>query len=387
MKNKNNTLKLNTDTLIHGDCLVELKKIPSNSIDLIFADPPYWMRVEGKLKRVEGTDYDGTDDEWDNQFDSLEDYEKFTRNWISECKRILKNDGSFWVIGSMQCIFTIGAIMQQLDMWIINDVIWHKKNPTPNFLGTRLNNSHETLIWAVKEKKSNYTFNYKTAKELNIDSVDITDFNLGSRKQLGSVWRIPIVQGNERLKDDTGNKLHSTQKPEELLRRIVAISSKLGDVVLDPFGGTMTTAFVAKKMGRKYITIESDEKYFKYGLKRLDEAEVRVGDVEKAVFDIKPPKASFKSMIEKKYFFVDEPLYYDEEIIGYLTYEGKIKIGDQSKDIHSAIAIIKGVKADRLNGWMFWSVERDGKLINIDLIRGKYLKEVLNYDRNSRNVD
>jgi site-specific DNA-methyltransferase (adenine-specific) len=247
MKNKNNTLKLNTDTLIHGDCLVELKKIPSNSIDLIFADPPYWMRVEGKLKRVEGTDYDGTDDEWDNQFDSLEDYEKFTRNWISECKRILKNDGSFWVIGSMQCIFTIGAIMQQLDMWIINDVIWHKKNPTPNFLGTRLNNSHETLIWAVKEKKSNYTFNYKTAKELNIDSVDITDFNLGSRKQLGSVWRIPIVQGNERLKDDTGNKLHSTQKPEELLRRIVAISSKLGDVVLDPFGGTMTTAFVAKK--------------------------------------------------------------------------------------------------------------------------------------------
>jgi site-specific DNA-methyltransferase (adenine-specific) len=140
-------------------------------------------------------------------------------------------------------------------------------------------------------------------------------------------------------------------------------------------------------MGRKYITIESDEKYFKYGLKRLDEAEVRVGDVEKAVFDIKPPKASFKSMIEKKYFFVDEPLYYDEEIIGYLTYEGKIKIGDQSKDIHSAIAIIKGVKADRLNGWMFWSVERDGKLINIDLIRGKYLKEVLNYDRNSRNVD
>ena len=336
---------------------------------------------------MEGTDYDGTDDEWDNQFDSLEDYEKFTRNWISECKRILKNDGSFWVIGSMQCIFTIGAIMQQLDMWIINDVIWHKKNPTPNFLGTRLNNSHETLIWAVKEKKSNYTFNYKTAKELNIDSVDITDFNLGSRKQLGSVWRIPIVQGNERLKDDTGNKLHSTQKPEELLRRIVAISSKLGDVVLDPFGGTMTTAFVAKKMGRKYITIESDEKYFKYGLKRLDEAEVRVGDVEKAVFDIKPPKASFKSMIEKKYFFVDEPLYYDEEIIGYLTYEGKIKIGDQSKDIHSAIAIIKGVKADRLNGWMFWSVERDGKLINIDLIRGKYLKEVLNYDRNSRNVD
>lgn len=231
--------------IINGETLSEMKKMPAASIDLIFADPPYWMRTEGVLKRVEGTDYNGCDDQWD-QFNSLEDYESFTKNWLTECFRLLKPNGSIWVIGGMQCIYTIGSIMQQLGFWIINDVIWHKKNPTPNFLGTRLNNSHETLIWATKSKKAKYTFNYKTAKELNTDTVDDLDFSRGVRKQLGSVWKIAVCQGSERMKDENGGKLHSTQKPEELLYRVIAISSKKDDIILDPFGGTMTTAAMAK---------------------------------------------------------------------------------------------------------------------------------------------
>lgn len=233
--------------IINGETLNEMRQMPAKSIDLIFADPPYWMRTEGMLKRVEGTNYNGCADGWD-QFNSLEEYEEFTRKWLTECYRVLKPNGSIWVIGGMQCIYTIGAIMQQLGYWIINDVVWHKKNPTPNFMGTRLNNSHETLIWATKNKKSKFTFNYKTAKELNTDTVEENDFKKGTRKQLGSVWKIAVCQGTERVKDEKGEKLHSTQKPEELLYRIIAISSNKEDVVLDPFGGTMTTAAMAKNL-------------------------------------------------------------------------------------------------------------------------------------------
>ncbi|MGB4171103.1 MAG: site-specific DNA-methyltransferase, partial [bacterium] len=246
-----------------------MKKLPDECVDLIFADPPYWMRVEGVLNRVEGTPYDGCDDPWDNQFETTKDYNDFTRAWLGECKRILKPNGSIWVIGGMQCIYTIGAIMQELGFWFINDVIWYKKNPTPNFRGARLNNSHETLIWAAKSDKARFTFNYKTAKELNTDTVDEEDFKKGVRKQLGSVWRIGICQGRERLRRDNGEKLHSTQKPEELLYRVIAISSNIGDLVFDPFGGTMTTAAVAKRMGRHYLTIEKELEYCQYGERRL----------------------------------------------------------------------------------------------------------------------
>lgn len=267
--------------IINGETLSEMRQMPAKSIDLIFADPPYWMRTEGVLKRVEGTDYNGCADGWD-QFNSLEEYEEFTRQWLTECYRVLKPNGSIWVIGGMQCIYTIGAIMQQLGYWIINDVVWHKKNPTPNFMGTRLNNSHETLIWATKSKKAKFTFNYKTAKELNIDTVDEDDFKKGTRKQLGSVWKIAVCQGAERIKDENGEKLHSTQKPEELLYRIIAISSNKGDVILDPFGRTMTTAAMAKKLGRSSIMIEMDKKYCEYGQKRVDAIKYEDTSIAKA---------------------------------------------------------------------------------------------------------
>lgn len=380
--------KLKTNTIICGDTIEEMKKMPDESVDLIFADPPYWMRVEGVLHRVNGNEYNGCNEEWDNAFNSLEDYENFTFSWLSECKRILKKNGSFWVIGGMQCIYTIGSIMQKMGFWFINDVIWFKKNPTPNFKGTRLNNAHETLIWAVKNKNSKYTFNYKTAKELNKDTVYESEYIKGIRKQLGSVWKISICQGSERLKDKQGNKLHSTQKPEELLYRIIAITSKINDIVFDPFGGTMTTGVLAKKMGRKYICIDNNKEYCEFGQKRIDKVNETITDIEKATFDNKPPRVSFTEMIDAGYFLENEKLYYDEKPYLFLMHDGKAKNKNGGIiDIHSGIASIKKSANSRLNGWEYWCVKRNKELVLIDTIRKQYLKEVKKYEQNWNNFN
>lgn len=358
--------------IINGETIQEMRKLPDKSIDLIFADPPYWMRTEGVLKRVEGTDYDGCDDTWD-KFDSLEEYEKFTRQWLQECYRLLKPNGSIWVIGGMQCIYTIGAIMQQLGFWIVNDVVWHKKNPTPNFMGTRLNNSHETLIWATKSKDSKYTFHYKTAKELNKDTVEEKDFECGIRKQLGSVWRISVCQGAERIKDENGEKLHSTQKPEELLYRVIAISSNKDDVVLDPFGGTMTTAAVAKKLGRSSIMIEVDKKYCEYGQRRIDVVTYEDTPIANAIYDQKPKKATMTEMITAGYFVVGEGFYFrNGQEIATLLEDGKLLYDGKAIDMHSCAAISRGVKAQRLNGFDVWYVKRNGNLVPISDVRESY---------------
>ncbi|MEG3029174.1 MAG: site-specific DNA-methyltransferase [Oscillospiraceae bacterium] len=364
---------MDKNIIICGDTIEEMKKLPTSCMDLIFADPPYWMRTTGVLNRVEGTEYDGCNDKWDNQFETNADYNAFTKEWLSECQRLLKPNGSIWVIGSMQCIYSIGSVMQDLGFWFINDVIWQKKNPTPNFKGTRLNNSHETLIWATKSQKSKFTFNYKTAKELNTDTVSDDEFCKGTRKQLGSVWRIGICQGNERLKKDDGTKLHSTQKPEDLLRRVITISSKVGDLVFDPFGGTMTTAAVAKKMGRQYLTIEREKEYCDYGRRRLDEAIVSIGDIENAVYDIKPKRVKLEEMIVAKYFKVNEEFFLKNNTpCGKLTSDGKLNMGGEILDIHTAAARAKGRKADRLNGFDVWCVKRDGELVGIDRVREEF---------------
>lgn len=358
--------------IINGNSIEEMKKLEENSIDLIFADPPYWMRVEGVLKRVEGTDFDGCMDAWD-QFESLEDYEAFTKEWLRECYRILKPDGSIWVIGGMQCIYTIGAIMQEIGYWLINDIVWHKKNPTPNFKGTRLNNSHETLIWATKSKKSKYTFHYKTAKELNLDTVDEADYEKGIRKQLGSVWKIAVCSGNERLKNEQGEKLHTTQKPEELLYRIIAISSNVGDMVLDPFGGTMTTGAIAKRLGRKYFMIERDPKYYEYGKQRIEQEVFGDSDIANAVYDKKPLTARMPEMIQNGFFFNEEMFYLQDGTKGgILQADGKLLYKGKITDMHSCAAKVKGVKAKRLNGFAVWFVKRDGILVSIQEIREDY---------------
>ena len=363
--------------IINGNSIDEMNKLPENSVDLIFADPPYWMRTEGKLMRVEGGEFDGCDDEWD-QFDTVEQYNNFTREWLTACYRILKPNGSIWVIGGMQCIYTIGSIMQDIGFWFINDIIWHKTNPTPNFKGTRLNNSHETLIWATKNKKSKYTFNYKTAKELNIDSVTQEDFDKGIRKQLGSVWRFPVCSGNERLKDHNGNKLHSTQKPIQLLERIIAISSQIDDIILDPFAGTMTTGAAAKKLGRKYIMIEKESHYCEYGKKRLDSVLYENNDIANAFFDVKPKKATMQDMINNGNFIVNEWFYLkDGAQIAQLSNNGKLLYNGNLIDMHSCAAIAKGVKANRLNGFDYWFVLRDGLLVSISDIREEYRKNLI----------
>lgn len=364
------------NTIINGNSLDEMKKIPDNSIDLIFADPPYWMRVEGTLLRVEGTDFAGCADEWD-QFNSLEDYETFTHAWLNECYRLLKPAGSIWVIGSMQCIYTIGAIMQRIGYWLINDVIWHKKNPTPNFMGTRLNNSHETLIWAAKKKNSKFTFNYKTAKELNSDALPESEYLKGIRKQMGSVWKFAVCSGGERLKDRNGDKLHSTQKPIELLERVITISSNIDDIVLDPFAGTMTTAAAAKRLGRNYLMIEKDKKYCDYGRERLETISFNDTPISRAMYDIKPVKVSLQEMITANALLAKEWFSLkDGKAIAQLVENGKLLYNGKEIDIHSCAALAKGAKAKRLNGFDHWYVKRGGKLVSINEIRENYRNNI-----------
>lgn len=359
-------------SVINGDCIKVMAGMPASSVDMIFADPPYWMRTVGKLLRVEGTEFDGCDDAWD-QFESLEDYSIFTQRWLEECHRLLKPNGTIWVIGGMQCIYTIGAAMQEIGYWLINDVIWHKKNPTPNFMGTRLNNSHETLIWAAKSKKSRPVFNYKTAKELNTDTVSPDEHARGVRKQMGSVWRMPICAGRERLKDDSGGKLHSTQKPEELLYRVIAISTKIGDVVLDPFAGTMTTGAAAKRLGREYIMIERDAGYCAHGAARIEAEAYEASDVAEAAFDRRPPKASLADLMTSGRIEAGETFYLkDGRAAGAITPEGKIMFGGELLDIHTCAARARGAKADRLNGYDVWYVMRGNGLVSIASIRDSY---------------
>ena len=359
--------------IINGDCITAMREMPEQSVDLIFADPPYWMRVSGVLQRVEGTDYDGCSDEWDNQFTSLEDYASFTRQWLGECRRLLRKNGSMWVIGSMQCIYTIGSLMQELGFWLINDVIWHKSNPTPNFHGTRLNNSHETLIWAARNRGARHTFHYKTARELNCDTVNAQDLERGVRRQLGSVWRIPICSGRERLRDEHGHKLHSTQKPEALLHRVICIASSVGDTVLDPFGGTMTTGAVALQAGRHFIGIEACARYCRHGEARLQRVCPRLGDIETAAYDIKPLPVRFSDLIEAGYLRAGETFYARSQQQAVLCADGKLDLHDgRHADIHEAAAWCMNSRASRLNGFTVWSVMREGELVLIDELRAQF---------------
>lgn len=260
--------------------------------------------------------------------------------------------------------------MRELGFWFINDIIWHKSNPTPNFKGTRLNNSHETLIWATKDKKAKFTFHYKSAKELNSE---IVGFESGQRRQLGSVWKIPVCSGKERLKDSEGKKLHNTQKPEALLYRIIAISSKMGDIVLDPFGGSMTTAAVAKRLGRQYITIEQNAKYVEYGKRRLESVSFEDCPIARAEFDKTPPRVSLAELIAKGYLEVGERVYLkNTNLFALLESSGRLKYEGQSYDMHTLCARLKGVKAEKLNGYHFWSVKREGGLVLLGEIREKY---------------
>ena len=351
MKNKINTI-------IHGDCTKELKKIPDGSIDLIFADPPYNLQLQKTLYRNNGKKFEGVEDSWD-KFDSFEQYDTFCLQWLKECKRILKNDGTIWVIGSFQNIFRMGKIIQDLDFWILNDILWVKTNPVPNFKGTRFNNAHETLIWASKSKNSKYTFHYKTMKNFN------------DERQMRSDWHIPLCNGKERLKDANGNKAHSTQKPAALLYRIILATSKENDLILDPFFGSGTTGAVAKKLRRNFIGIEKEEKYIKIANKRIEKITPSEKKYLTLELEKKPPRVPFGALIEKGMIKIGERIFSkDKKYYGIVQADSSIKNSIGVGSIHSLSA--KMLNKQSNNGWTFWFVERENKIVSIDDLRQNY---------------
>jgi DNA modification methylase len=350
------------NTIHQGDCVALLKQIPDNSVDLIFADPPYNLQLNGELTRPNQTKVDAVNDEWD-KFASMEIYDTFTNDWLRECRRVLKSTGSIWVIGTYHNIFRVGASLQDLGFWMLNDVVWIKTNPMPNFKGTRFNNAHETMLWATKSEKSKYTFHYHSMKTMNDDL------------QMRSDWFIPICQGEERLKVN-GQKAHSTQKPEELLYRVILSTSNVGDVVLDPFSGSGTTAAVAKKLGRKFIAFERESFYIDVANNRLKEIVPLKDNLLEYKVEIKKPKVPFINLIDKGFIKVGDFLFSkDEKHKAQIQADSSIESNDFVGSIHKVSAQLLGKESN--NGWTFWYVKRNHKMVSIDDVREEFAKQYL----------
>ena len=345
--------------ILHGDCIEAMRSLPSASVDLVFADPPYNLQLGGDLSRPDGSHVDAVTDDWD-KFASFAAYDLFTREWLAEARRVLKPNGSLWVIGSYHNIFRVGAILQDLGYWILNDIVWRKANPMPNFKGTRFTNAHETLIWASMGEKSRYTFNYRAMKTLN------------DELQMRSDWVLPICSGQERLKKG-GTKVHPTQKPEALLYRVMLATTNKGDVVLDPFFGTGTTGAVAKRLGREWIGCERDPGYREAALERielalpLDESAITTMQSPKAA-----PKVAFGTLVETGWVAPGTVISDKKRrFVAQVRADGSLACGADSGSIHSLGAKLQG--APSCNGWSFWHIEHEGVLKPLDDIRQLYL--------------
>ena len=353
------------NTILDGDCIERMASLPSNSIDLIFADPPYNLQLKGQLHRPDNSKVDAVDDEWD-QFSSFGAYDTFTRAWLKEARRILKPHGALWVIGSYHNIFRVGTALQDEGFWVLNDVIWRKSNPMPNFRGKRYTNAHETMIWASKSEGGKYTFNYEALKALN------------EGIQMRSDWVLPICTGHERLKNEDGEKAHPTQKPESLLHRILVGSTNPGDVVLDPFFGTGTTGAVAKMLGREFIGIEQEESYRKVAAERIksvrkfDREALQVSTSKRA-----EPRVPFGQLVERGMLRPGDELYSMNQ-----RHKAKVRadgtlIGDNVKgSIHQVGAHLEN--APSCNGWTYWCFKRDGQTVPIDVLRQQIRAEMQN---------
>ena len=357
-------LKMKTDfknKIINGDSLEELKKIPRETFDLIFADPPYNLQLKSELTRPDRSKVSAVNDKWD-QFENFKKYDDFTYEWLSECKRILKKDGAIWVIGSYHNIFRVGTAIQNLGFWILNDVIWNKNNPMPNFRGTRFTNAHETLIWASKSEKSKYTFNYQSLKCLNDDL------------QMRSNWDLPICNGSERLKKD-GKKIHSTQKPEALLHRILLATSNKNDLILDPFLGSGTTATVAKKLGRNYFGIEKEKNYFKAAEQRIKATKPIEDDLLDTLKNNRSkPRIPFGSLVELGIIKPGTNIFDNKKkITARIMADGSIKHNQAEGSIHKVAATILG--AESCNGWTFWHCDINGRTYPIDYLRQRLISK------------
>ena len=346
--------------IIVGDCIAQLARLPPRCADLIFADPPYNLQLKSALTRPDQSIVDGVDDAWD-KFASFSGYDDFTRAWLSGTRRVMKEDATIFVIGSYHNIFRVGAILQDTGFWILNDIIWRKTNPMPNFRGRRFTNAHETLIWAAKSAQSkNYCFNYELLKGGNEDC------------QMRSDWNLPICTGAERLKDTLGRKLHPTQKPEALLSRILLAASKMGDVVLDPFFGSGTTGAAAKKLGRAFIGIEREAAYAKAASERIARVEMLPGSAIEAVVQKRAePRVPFSAIVDAGLIRAGEILFDQRRRFSALVRaEGTVTLGSAAGSIHRMGALAQGLPA--CNGWTFWHCERDGKLEPIDALRSLY---------------
>lgn len=351
------------NSILAGDCIDVMNSLPANSVDLIFADPPYNLQLRGELHRPDNSKVDAVDDAWD-QFSSFKAYDTFTKAWLKAARRLLKPDGAIWVIGSYHNIFRVGAALQDAGFWILNDVVWRKSNPMPNFRGKRFTNAHETMIWAGKDENSKYTFNYEALKALN------------EGIQMRSDWVLPICTGHERLKDEAGDKAHPTQKPESLLHRVLIGSTNPGDVVLDPFFGTGTTGAVAKMLGREFIGIEREAQYRAVAEERLktvrkfDREALRVSASKRA-----EPRVPFGQLVERGMLRPGEQLYSMNKRHKVKVRADGTLVGDDVKgSIHQVGAHLEG--APSCNGWTYWCFKRDGKTVPIDVLRQQVRAEM-----------
>ncbi len=355
------TLPLNQ--ILQGDCIEMMNSLPEKSVDLIFADPPYNLQLGGDLHRPNNTKVDACDDHWD-QFDSFKAYDDFSKAWLKAARRILKDDGTIWVIGSYHNIFRVGVTLQDLGYWMLNDVIWRKTNPMPNFRGRRFTNAHETMIWCSKSEKAKYNFNYEAMKAFNDDV------------QMRSDWLLPICNGGERLKDDAGQKAHPTQKPESLLYRVIMASSKPGDVVLDPFFGTGTTGAVAKKLGRNFIGLERETDYIKVAEKRIKAIK---GTVDTSLLTTpakrQAPRIPFGTLLERGLLepgttLTDVKGRYQAKVRA----DGTLSAANFRGSIHQVGARVQNAQA--CNGWTFWHMEKAGNRVCIDELREQVRAEM-----------
>ncbi len=351
------------DTILMGDCIEAMNTLPEKSVDAIFADPPYNLQLKDGLSRPDQSKVDAVTDDWD-KFDSFQAYDDFTRRWLTAARRVLKDTGTLWVIGSYHNIFRVGATLQDIGYWVLNDIIWRKSNPMPNFRGTRFTNAHETLIWAAKSAdQKSYTFNYHAMKAMNEDI------------QMRSDWLIPICSGNERIRIN-GEKGHATQKPEALLYRVIMSSTKPGDVILDPFFGSGTSGAVAKQLGRHYIGIEREERYVKIARERLKQ--VSPLSEEELAFTPSPkdqPRIPFGTIIERGLITPGARLFAPQRRhVAKVRSDGTLVCSDRSGSIHQIGAHVQGAPA--CNGWTYWHFEEKGALIPIDLLRQQVRAEM-----------
>jgi modification methylase len=349
--------------IISGDCIETMQSLPEASVDMVFADPPYNLQLEGELHRPNNSRVDGVEEAWD-RFDDFASYDRFSEAWLSAARRVLKPEGTLWVIGSYHNIFRVGARLQDLGFWILNDVVWRKTNPMPNFRGRRFTNAHETMIWCARDREGRYRFNYEAMKSLNDDL------------QMRSDWLLPICSGGERLKDGEGKKAHPTQKPEALLHRVILASTQPGDLVLDPFFGTGTTGVVAKRLGRNYIGIERDPGYIATAEKRLSATPANT-DAEIVATPSKrdEPRIPFGWLVERGYLSPGTLLTsVNRRWTAKVRADGTLIAADCRGSIHQVGAQVQGAPA--CNGWEFWYFEVEGKLVPINLLRQKLRAEL-----------